>query len=115
VQIEPEQFGPRLAPGQVHLGLGDVPAAIAELEKAVRLAPGSPQTHYVLSVAYARAGRQADAERERLAFAKLSAAPPGLGSQTCPLLRVGLQLTEVSPTFRPLLTQIRHVAILRLT
>lgn len=71
--MDPQSYGPRLALGQAHLGLGDIAAAITELEQAVRLAPESPQTHYVLAGAYSRAGRTADAKRERTAFTRLSA------------------------------------------
>ena len=51
--------------------MNDVDAAIPELEKATTLAPGSPQTHFMLARAYARAGRTADAERERSEFTRL--------------------------------------------
>ena len=71
VQIAPQEFAPRLSLGQVLLSTGDIPAAIVELEMGVTLAAGSAQAHYLLAVAYARAGRTKDAERERALFAKL--------------------------------------------
>ena len=36
-----------------------------ELEEAVRLAPESPEVHFALARAYARASRDEDAARER--------------------------------------------------
>jgi len=38
----------------------------------VRLAPESPETHFTLARAYARAGRADDAARERATFAELA-------------------------------------------
>jgi tetratricopeptide (TPR) repeat protein len=70
-QLAPEHFATRLAVGQVLLDLNDVNGALPELEKAVALAPRSPQTHFLLARAYARAGRAADAERERAEFTRL--------------------------------------------
>ena len=42
-----------------------------ELETAARLEPGSPQVHFFLAAAYKKAGRTADATREREEFLKL--------------------------------------------
>jgi Flp pilus assembly protein TadD len=55
----------------VRLEMNEVDQAIPELEQAVALAPGSPQTHFILAKAYARAGRTVDAERERSEFTRL--------------------------------------------
>jgi tetratricopeptide (TPR) repeat protein len=71
VQLAPDHFATRLALGQVLLEIGDVQAAIPELEKAVALAPTSPQTHFILARAYARAGRTAESERARAEFTRL--------------------------------------------
>ena len=57
--------------GQVWFESGDVPKAIASFERGAKLAPGSPQAHFLLARAYARAGRTADAERERAEFRRL--------------------------------------------
>jgi tetratricopeptide (TPR) repeat protein len=70
-KLAPDHFATRLAVGQVLLEMNDVDGAIPELEKAATLAPGSPQTHFMLARAYARAGRTADAERERAEFTRL--------------------------------------------
>ena len=76
VELAPENFSAHLALGQVHLGLGNVTEAIVAFETAVRVAPESPQTHFMLALAYGRAGRHADAQRERQTFSKLSATNP---------------------------------------
>lgn len=76
VQVAPQEFAPRLALGQVLLGLGDTAGAVGELETGVTLAPSSAQAHYLLAIAYARAGRPKDAERERATFTKLSNSSP---------------------------------------
>ena len=57
--------------GQVWFETGDLPKAIASFERGAKLAPGSPQAHFLLARAYARAGRTADAERERAEFRRL--------------------------------------------
>jgi len=69
--LAPDHFATRLAVGQVRLEMNEVDKAIPELEKAVTLAPGSAQTHFMLAKAYARAGRPVDAERERSEFTRL--------------------------------------------
>ena len=71
VQQAPEHAVARLALGQTLLESDAIAAAITELETAVQLAPGSAQAHFVLARAYTRAGRTADAERERKEFARL--------------------------------------------
>ena len=71
VKLAPALFSARLALGIVRLELGDVASAITELERAAALAPGSPQAHFMLARAYARAGRTADADRERGEFKRL--------------------------------------------
>ena len=71
----------------------DIPGAIPELEKAATLAPGSPQAHFMLARAYARAGREADAERERAEFTRLD--------QIVRAMRQGQQSVGGIPTAGP--------------
>ena len=64
---------PHFVDAQIELGRTlmstDRPAdAIAPLEAAVKLQPDNPGAHYLLSTAYRRVGRQADANRELAAF-----------------------------------------------
>jgi Flp pilus assembly protein TadD len=57
--------GARLyARGSEALERGDVPAAVADLERAAALVPEASEVHNHLGLAYARAGREGDALRE---------------------------------------------------
>lgn len=71
MKIAPSHFTSRTAIGRVLLESGQHTAAIPHLETAARLSPNSPQIRLALANAYGRAGRQADAAREREAFAAL--------------------------------------------
>jgi tetratricopeptide (TPR) repeat protein len=71
VQIAPNLFPARNALGRILLETGDVARAVEQLEAGVKLAPDSPEMHFVLARAYARAGRKEDAARERELFTKL--------------------------------------------
>ncbi|HSD30073.1 MAG TPA: tetratricopeptide repeat protein [Vicinamibacteria bacterium] len=67
----PSLFAAHNALGRALVELGELDAGIRELEEAVRLAPESPETHFSLARAYARAGRTEDAARERAAFTEI--------------------------------------------
>ncbi len=67
----PALFAAHNALGRALVELGELDAGIRELEEAVRLAPESPETHFTLARAYARAGRAEDAARERAAFTEI--------------------------------------------
>ena len=67
----PADFAARVAYGRALLETDHVAEAIQELEQAVKLAPDSPHARFALANAYARAGRNDDAERERKEFARL--------------------------------------------
>lgn len=71
VEQAPSLFAARNALGRALVELGELDAGIRELEEAVRLAPESPETHFTLARAYARAGRAEDAARERAVFAEM--------------------------------------------
>jgi tetratricopeptide (TPR) repeat protein len=71
IAIAPDRAPAHLALGQALLELGDVEKSVSELETAVRLSPESPIVHFTLARAYQRAGRAADAERERTEFTRL--------------------------------------------
>ena len=73
VLAEPESFAAHNALGRVLLELDQTDRAIAELETAARLAPGSVQTYFALARAYQRAGRAEDVKRARATFIKLEA------------------------------------------
>lgn len=74
VKYGPQAFAAHAAHGRVLLELDEIPGAILHLETAVKMAPDSPQVRYSLSQAYTKAGRKADAAREREVFAKLKRA-----------------------------------------
>ena len=71
VRIAPQLFATHLAMGQVWFETGDFAKAAAAFEHGVKMAPASPQAHFLLARAYARLGRTADAERERAEFRRL--------------------------------------------
>ena len=71
VEIEPRDFAGRRALGQVLLETGDIAGAVDQFETGVRLAPDSPSMRFMLARAYQKAGRAADAERERAEFLRL--------------------------------------------
>jgi tetratricopeptide (TPR) repeat protein len=70
-QLAPNLFPARNALGRILLQLGQVERAVKELEAGVKLAPDSPEMHFALAQAYTRAGRRADAARERETFQRL--------------------------------------------
>jgi predicted Zn-dependent protease len=74
VQIAPSLFPGRNALGRILLETGEVARAVKELEIGVKLAPDSPEMHFALARAYARAGRKEDAARERAIFTRLDQA-----------------------------------------
>jgi predicted Zn-dependent protease len=71
LELDPRDFAARRALGQVLLETGDTAGSIAHFETGVRLAPDSPSMRFMLARAYQKAGRQADAERERAEFLRL--------------------------------------------
>jgi tetratricopeptide (TPR) repeat protein len=71
VRLDTLHVASYLARGQVRFESNDLDGAITDFQTATRLAPESAQAHFVLSRAYARAGRIEDAERERAEFMRL--------------------------------------------
>lgn len=71
ITLAPTDFIAHRLMGQVALEAGDVPAAIASLEQSRKLEPNSPSVYFTLAKAYARAGREADAEKARAEFTRL--------------------------------------------
>ena len=74
VTADPVSFVARHCLGQALLELGDVAGAIEQLERGARIAPDSPAVRFQLAKAYQKAGRTADAERERAEFVRLDRA-----------------------------------------
>jgi tetratricopeptide (TPR) repeat protein len=71
LRLDPQHFAVHLAMGQVFFETGAIDKAIAAFERGAKLAPGSAQAHFLLARAYGRAGRTAEAERERNEFRRL--------------------------------------------
>jgi predicted Zn-dependent protease len=71
VALAPGLFAAHNALGRALVELGALDRGIPELETATQLAPDSPEMHYSLARAYAKAGRREDADRERAIFAEL--------------------------------------------
>jgi predicted Zn-dependent protease len=74
LELAPNVFAARNALGRALLELGEVDAAILELEKGAGLAPDSPEMHFSLARAYARKGRAEDAATARATFLRLDKA-----------------------------------------
>lgn len=71
VRVDATNVPARQAYGQVLLELDSVDAAIEQLRAGIAMSPESPILHFTLARAYRKAGRAADAERERLEFQRL--------------------------------------------
>jgi predicted Zn-dependent protease len=71
VALAPTDFIAHRLIGQIQLETDDVQGAIASLEQSRRLEPNSPTVYFTLAKAYARAGREADAEKARTEFTRL--------------------------------------------
>jgi len=65
--------------GRAELDANKLDAAIHELQTAAAQMPGNPNVHYFLADAYRRAGRPADADKERAEFEKMKAQQDPLG------------------------------------
>jgi tetratricopeptide (TPR) repeat protein len=71
VKASPEDFSTHIALGRALLAKENPTRAAAELEIAVKLAPGSPEARFSLASAYSRLGRKEDAARELAEFKRL--------------------------------------------
>jgi predicted Zn-dependent protease len=71
VEAGPADFSAHIVLGRALLA-SELPApAAAELEEAIKLAPGTPEAHYSLAMAYSRLGRKEDAAHEQAEFRRL--------------------------------------------
>ena len=71
IELEPNNYAPHNILGRVLVQSGHAAQGIAELEKAVRLAPSIPAVHFNLAQAYQKAGNSSAAAREFAAFRQL--------------------------------------------
>jgi tetratricopeptide (TPR) repeat protein len=74
VKVAPGDLLCRVTLGRALLDLGKVQPAIQEFEAALKIQPDYRHTHFYLSQAYRKAGREADARREQADFIRLKAA-----------------------------------------
>jgi tetratricopeptide (TPR) repeat protein len=82
VKLQPRYpFGHFLL-GVLYFDSGDARSAIPELETAAHMVPHEAQFHFVLSNAYAKAGRKQDAARARAAFLRLDQKKQSSGEKT---------------------------------
>jgi tetratricopeptide (TPR) repeat protein len=64
LEIDPNLYEARVALGRVLLSKGRAADSIEHLRRAAALAPGNPEPHYQLSLAYRRLGRKDEAAAE---------------------------------------------------
>ncbi|HEX8889036.1 MAG TPA: tetratricopeptide repeat protein [Pyrinomonadaceae bacterium] len=64
LEINPDLYEARVALGRVLITRGRANDAVEHLRRAAELAPGNPEPHYQLSLAYRRLGRKDEAEAE---------------------------------------------------
>jgi Flp pilus assembly protein TadD len=72
--IAPDSVDAHYLLGRASLETGDLDAAIRELELAAKLSPASPEIHFNLAKAYAKAKMPEKAQHERDLFQELNEA-----------------------------------------
>jgi predicted Zn-dependent protease len=72
LESDPHDYGSNLLLGQVLVRAGDSAAAVPRLREAASLRPGAPEPHLSLADAYAKLGRNNDAQRERAVGKRLA-------------------------------------------
>ncbi|RPI24036.1 MAG: tetratricopeptide repeat protein [Acidobacteria bacterium] len=70
-KLEPDSFAAYYIQGRIFLAANEIQKAIRMLEQAKSLAPDASQVRYMLAQAYQRAGRAAEAKKERAEFERL--------------------------------------------
>ncbi len=71
VEVAPEDFAAHFSYGRVLAKQERDSESVGEFEGAKKLAPGSPEIRFALALAYAKAGKPAEAAAERAEFLKL--------------------------------------------
>ncbi len=64
LEINPDLYEARVALGRALVARGRAAEAVEHLRRAAQLAPGNPEPHYQLSIAYRRLGRKEEADAE---------------------------------------------------
>lgn len=106
LELAPERVEGLIGLGEVQVALGQGPAAVETLERAVRMAPDEGRTHYLLGLAYREVGRldEAQAELER-GVGSYRGSIPDRGTQQLAglvrsfdrLLQRAIRLTDADP------------------
>ncbi|HEX8283514.1 MAG TPA: tetratricopeptide repeat protein [Pyrinomonadaceae bacterium] len=82
VEIDPDLYEARVTLGRALVARGRAAEAVEHLRRAAALAPGNPEPHYQLSLAYRRLGRKEEAAAESALVKRINesrragAAPP---------------------------------------
>jgi tetratricopeptide (TPR) repeat protein len=71
VKAGPGDFATHIVLGRALIASEEPARAAAELQQAVKLAPGDPDAHFSLATAYSRLGKKEDATREQNEFKRL--------------------------------------------
>jgi len=74
IEARPDYADAHYQLGKIDLGKGDIDNAIGQLETAAQADPKREYIHYQLSIAYRRAKRPTDADRELKIYSDLKAA-----------------------------------------
>jgi Flp pilus assembly protein TadD len=81
IDINPDLYEARVALGRALVARGRAAEAIEHLQRAAQLAPGNPEPHYQLSLAYRRLGRKAEADAESEAVRRIHESRRAGGAQ----------------------------------
>jgi tetratricopeptide (TPR) repeat protein len=84
ISLNGDLYEARMTLGRTLVRLGRAQEAVEHLERAARLAPGNPEAHYQLALAYRRLGKRAEAERENGIVKEIHAARRGNNPDASP-------------------------------
>lgn len=77
ISLNGDLYEARITLGRALVRAGRAQEAVEHLERAAALAPGNPEPHYQLALAYRRLGKRAEAERENGIVKEIHAARRG--------------------------------------
>jgi cytochrome c-type biogenesis protein CcmH/NrfG len=84
VRIDPNQYEAQVTLGRALLAQKLTAESLEHLKRAAELAPGNPEPHYQLALAYRRLGRNDEAVAETAIVKRIHATRRGDGSQNNP-------------------------------
>jgi Flp pilus assembly protein TadD len=71
VELDPDLYEARVTLGRTLVARGRAAEAVEHLKRAAALAPGNPEPHYQLSLAYRRLGRSEEAAASAAAVKRI--------------------------------------------